>query len=329
LRYRRKEFISGIIFLIFLHVLLAHKLITAIVSFLGGFDSWAENTLLIRKIKAEGLVRIVMKSLFHCNWYTEVRRSPGGNLQASTSYLDTRREASAHLLADIHTFIIKEARLEEQRSLQPANIGSRQVPPLLGAAAYLSSGPVLKEAAAYLQDPLAVALFAETIKGIIQSERYLLPERGYASLEEFFLMWRGHGLDSCRLYSNLDRVTFGSYDPSRDLRPAGNLFVRFKSQTLYNLGPEHNLLVGYFSDSRHETSISLKLKGSIVAEAEGGFVRPPNPICQETDELLANLRGVDLLGLSKKEIAAILGKGQGCVHMIDLVNDCARVLTYI
>lgn len=270
-----------------------------------------------------------MKSLFHCNWYTEVRRSSNGNLQASTSYLDTRREASAHLITDIHTFVIKEARLEEQRSWNPANIGSRQVTPLLGATAYLSSGPVLKETAAYLQDPLAVALFAETIKGIIQSERHLLKERGYASLEDFFLMWRKQGLDSCRLYSNLDRVTFAAIDTSRDFRPAGNLFVRFKSQTLYTLGQEHNLLVGYFSDSRHETSISLKLKGSIVEEADGRFVRPPNPICQETDDLLANLRGIDLLGLSKKEIAAILGKGQGCVHMIDLVNDCVKILGYV
>ncbi|HWQ72330.1 MAG TPA: DUF2889 domain-containing protein [Desulfitobacteriaceae bacterium] len=270
-----------------------------------------------------------MKSLFQCNWYIEVGRSPNGQLKAKTSYLDTQREAAAHLLVDIKTFIIKDAWLEEQRTRDYYGSESRQVTPLLGSEAYLGAGPTLKKTAAFLKDTLAVALFAEAIKGIIQSERFLLAERGYASLEEFFLMWRTSGLNSCCLYSNLDRVTFGKPDRGRDERPLGNLFVRFKTQNLYSLpGEEQYLLTGYFSDSRHETSVNLKLKGSTVLEAEGGFVRPPNPICSEADAFLANLPGLDLKGLSKKEIAAVLGNGQGCVHLIDLVNDCAQMLAY-
>ncbi|MHB8126141.1 MAG: DUF2889 domain-containing protein [Desulfitobacteriaceae bacterium] len=270
-----------------------------------------------------------MKSLFQCNWYTEVSRGANGQLKATTSYLDTQREAAAHLLVDINTFTIKDARLEEQRSLESLSSRSRQVTPLLGSQAYLGAGPTLKETAAFLNDSLAVALFAESIKGIIQSERFLLKERGYASVEEFFLMWRKNGLDSCRLFSNLDRVTFSTIDQASYLRPEGFLFVRFKTQSLYSLGQEQYLLTGYFSDIRHETSVNLKLKGNTIMEADGGFVRPPNPICPEADTFLANLCGIDLKGLSKKEIASILGKGQGCVHMIDLVNDCAQMLGYI
>jgi Protein of unknown function (DUF2889). len=270
-----------------------------------------------------------MKSLFQCNWYIEVSRTGNGQLLAKTSYLDTQREAAAHLLVDITTFIIKDARLEEQRSIDSLGSKSRQVTSLLGSEAHLGAGPVLKKTAAFLNDPLAVALFAESIKGIIQAERFLLEERGYASLEEFFLMWRKAGLNSCRLYSNLDRVTFSSIDRASFLRPEGNLFVRFKTQSLYSLGQEQYLLTGYFSDIRHETSVNLKLKGSTVIEADGGFVRPPNPICPEADTFLANLPGIDLIGLSKKEVAAILGKGQGCVHVIDLVNDCVQMLGYI
>lgn len=270
-----------------------------------------------------------MKSLFQCNWYTEVSRTADRQLKAKTSYLDTQREAAACLLVDINTFIIRDAILEEQRSSESLGSRSRQVTPLLGSQAHLGAGPKLKETAVFLDDPLAVALFAESIKGIIQSERFLLEERGYASLEEFFLMWRKAGLNSCRLYSNLDRVNFRKIDRADYLRPEGNLFVRFKTQNLYSLGQEQYLLTGYFSDIRHETSVILKLKGTTVIEAEGGFVRPPNPICPEADTFLSNLPGVDLKGLAKKEIAAILGKGQGCVHMIDLVNDCAQVLGYI
>ncbi|MDD2233770.1 MAG: DUF2889 domain-containing protein [Desulfitobacteriaceae bacterium] len=270
-----------------------------------------------------------MKSLFQCNWYTEVNRTTNRQLKSKTSYLDTQREAAACLLVDTNTFIIGDAVLEEQRSFESIGSRSRQVAPLIGSQAHLGAGPNLKKTAAFLDDPLAVALFAESIKGIIQAERFLLEERGYASLEDFFLMWRKNGLNSCCLYSNLDRVAFNKIDRGDYLRPEGNLFVRFKTQNLYRLGQEQYLLTGYFSDSRHETSVILKLKGTTVIEADGGFVRAPNPICPEADIVLSNLLGVDLKGLAKKEIAAILGKGQGCVHMIDLVNDCTQILSYL
>jgi hypothetical protein len=271
-----------------------------------------------------------MKSLFQRNWYTEVRRSTTtGLLKVGSSYLDTQREAAAHLLVDIHTFIIKEALWEEPRALKPDSICSRQVTPLLGAEAYLGSSPALRETAAFLNDPLAVTLFSENIKGIIQTERHLLEERGYASPEEYYLKWVKNGLNSCRFFSNLDRVEITADNRTREFRPAGNLFVRFKNQNLYSLGEDQYLLTGDFSDSYHEVNVNLKLDGFTVEKADGGFVRAPNPVCREAQVFLSSLHGIDLRDHSKKEIAGILGKGQGCVHMIDLVHDCAQMLGFI
>jgi len=267
-----------------------------------------------------------MKSLFQRNWYTEVRRSDLGLLQAKTSYVDTNREAVAHLLVDVHSFIIKEALWEEQRSTETILARTREVTPLQGSEAYFSSGPALKEVAAFLKDPLAVALFSETVKGIIQAETFLFIERGYGSETEFDDKWTDFYIGSCRYYSNLDRVTKSWYEHVGESKRAGNLFVRFKTQSLFKLANGQYLLTGNLSDSFHEVNVRLKLDKFTVQEADGVLLRTPDIICREAASLLSNLHGINLRGIPKKELASILGKGQGCVHVIDLVSDCVQLL---
>jgi len=271
-------------------------------------------------------MELKMKNLFQRNWYTEVRRNDNGLLKAKTSYVDTYREAVAHLLVDVNSFIIKEALWEEQRASEPIPARTRLVTPLHGSEAYFSSGPSLKEAAAFLKDPLAVALFSETIKGIIQSETFLLNERGYSSEKEYDQKWKEFYSGSCRYYSNLDRVTQSWFEHVGESKRNGNLFVRFPTQSLFELGNAKYLLTGNLSDSFHEVNVRLQLNGFTVEDSDGVLLRSPDILCRESATLLANLKGVNILGKTKKELASILGKGQGCVHIIDLVNDCAQVL---
>lgn len=267
-----------------------------------------------------------MKNLFQRNWYTEVRRSDNGLLKAKTSYVDTYREAVAHLIVDVNSFIIREALWEEQRSSEPINVRSLQVTPLCGSEAYLSSGPALKEAALFLEDSLAVALFSETVKGIIQAETFLLNERGFTSEQDYEHKWMDFYSGSCRYFSSLDKVTQTWFDHVGESKREGNLFVRFKTQSFFDLGENRYLLTGNLSDSFHEVNVRLKLDGFIVEEADGVLLRTPDLICREAAALLTNLCGINLRGIAKKELAGILGKGQGCVHVIDLVSDCAYIL---
>ncbi|GAB6154598.1 hypothetical protein JCM17380_33480 [Desulfosporosinus burensis] len=267
-----------------------------------------------------------MKNLFQRNWYTEVRRSDNGLLKAKTSYVDTYREAVAHLIVDVNSFVIQEAWWEEQRSTEPINARTLQVTPLCGSEAYFSSGPALKEAAEFLKDPLAVALFSETIKGIIQAETFLLHERGFASEQDYENKWMNFYSGSCRFFSSLDRITKTWYDHVGESKRDGNLFVRFKTQSFFDLGNHQYLLTGNLSDSFHEVNVKIKLDGFIVAEADGVLLRTPDLICREATVLLVNLHGINLRRIAKKELAGILGKGQGCVHLIDLVSDCAYIL---
>lgn len=267
-----------------------------------------------------------MYSLFQRNWYTEVRRSDNGLLKAKTSYVDTYREAVANLIVDVNSFVIQEALWEEQRSSEPINARTLQVTPLCGSEAYFSSGPALKEVAAFLKDPLAVALFSETVKGIIQAETFLLNERGFTSEQDYEQKWMNFYSGSCCYFSSFDRVTKTWFDHVGESKREGNLFVRFKTQSLFGLGKDQYLLTGNLSDSFHEVNVRIKLDGFIVEEASGVLLRTPDLVCREAAALLANLHGTHLRGMGKKEIAGLLGKDQGCVHVIDLVSDCAQIL---
>lgn len=269
-----------------------------------------------------------MKNIFQRNWYTEVRRSEDGLLRAKTSYVDTNREAVAYLLVNANSFIIEKAIWEEQRSPKPIKVRNRLVTPLHGSEAYFSSGPALKAAAKFLEDPLAVALFSETVKGVIQAETFLVSERGYSSDKEYEEKWTNFFSGSCRYYSNLERVSKSWYEHIGESTRKGNLFVRFKTQSFFELEKEKYLLTGNLSDSFHEVNVSLKLNGFVVEEADGTLLRTPDAVCREAASLLSNLHGINLEGISKKEVANLLGKGQGCVHVIDTVSDCVPLLDW-
>lgn len=267
-----------------------------------------------------------MECLFRRNWYTSVRRG-NGELRSETSYVDTIREVAARLRVGLTDFVIRDAEWEEQRPVIP---GARKIHPvqvLRGKDSYFNSGSALRELASVTDDPLVIALFAETVKGVIQAETFLWEERGYPSAEEYDRSWEEFYSGSCRYYSNLDRVTKSWFQHVGETKREGNLFVRFKTQTLYSLANGKFLLDGNLSDSFHEVSVNFTLnKDMEVEKAEGNLLRTPDSVCKESAGFLKDLVGVKLKGVTKKEIANLLGKGQGCVHVIDVTFDAAQIL---
>lgn len=267
-----------------------------------------------------------MRNLFQRNWYTEVCHNDTYMLKAKTNYIDTYRETVAHLAADINSFVIKDAFLEEISSIESVNYSTRQVTPLNGAEAYHGSGAALKKAGEILKDPIAVALFAETIKGFIQAQNFLFKERGYESIEDYSSKRVKALAGTCRYFSNLDRATTSWNDNIGGGQRGISVFTRFKTQRFFDLGEDRYLLTGSLSDSLHEVNVRLTLKGVKVIEAEGEFLRTPDHLCYEAATLVNNLAGVNLREITKREITGILGDSQGCVHVVDLVNDCAQIL---
>lgn len=271
-----------------------------------------------------------MRCLFQRNWHSSVRFDEGQGEQellVEVTYCGTDREACARLFIDPQTLIIKDAYWEKYRTPGESGCQVLRIPQLSGMEAYFKAGPVLREALAPLQDSYAHSLFAEAVRGVIQAETYLFKERGFASTEAYQNYWDNNYVNTCRYYSNLDRVTQGWYDYIGYSERRGSLFNRIKTQHLY-LNGDYYLLTGNMTDSFHGVSVELELEKDKykVKSARGELVRAPDPVCAEAVDLMAGLAGKELAGLKKKDIAQRMGGGNGCIHLIDLVFDGLETL---
>lgn len=279
-----------------------------------------------------------MTNIFQRHWHTSVRLNPPTpgsavnvndtdaeidakqqtnteQLQAETIYCGTDCEVGARLRVDPISFKIMEATWETY-SL-PVTI--TDIPRLSGIEAYFNSGRAITEAVAHLGS-LSLALFKETVKGVIQSEVFLLEQRGYASAIDYNKYWDKFYLNTCRYYSNLDRIT-KVWDYS-DYTRTSVLFNRFVSQSVYTLPGGGYRVIATFSDSYHEMSVELKIDSNLlITKSDGILLRAPDVVCMESNVFLQQLEGYDANDPVKKQIALILGQGEGCVHLIDTVYE--------
>jgi len=282
-----------------------------------------------------------MINIYQRHWHTSARLEPltSGNaafaddtavinsgqqqkrqLMAETIYRGTDCEVGARLRVDPISFKIMEATWETY-SL-PVTI--TDVPGLRGIEAYFNSGPTISQVLAHL-GPLPIALFKETVRGIIQSETFLLNERGFVSAADYNKYWDKFYLNTCHYYSNLDRVS-KQWDYSEYTRTS-ILFNRFVSQSVYTLPGGGYRVVATFSDSYHELSIELDMDTNLnITKANGKLLRAPDDVCMEANVFLQQLEGYDANNPVKKQIAVVLGQGNGCVHLIDTVYDALEAI---
>lgn len=73
-------------------------------------------------------------------------------------------------------------------------------------------------------------------------------------------------------------------------------------------------------------NISLTVSGDLLQGVNGNTLRIPDAVCAESVMFLEKLAGINIRTVSKKEIAALLGKGDGCVHLIYIVYDSITTL---
>lgn len=268
-----------------------------------------------------------MECLMQCHWYMTVFRENEQYLMAETSYLDSRIERRAVMRVETHSLKIVEAWLE--RLGRPGDMLEKReyIEGLKGVPAYLGSGSQLKKGMQDIEDELERSLFNECVIGIVQAETFLFNERGYSSADEYSKSWEEFYAGSCRYYSNLDKIklSWGDY-----IGPTGrklNLFNRSKSQQLMRDDKGYLIINGSLIDSFHQVSSYLVLDQDMkVISAHGQLLRAPDKVCFDAATAMNNLIGKRLYGTSKKELANLLGAGQGCVHLIDLVYDSVKTL---
>ncbi len=245
----------------------------------------------------------------------EPGQQPKGELIAETIYCDTDCEVGARLRLDPNSFEIMEATWETY-SL-PVTI--TDLPGLRGAVAYFNSGPALTKALADL-GPVARTTFNETIGCVILSEPFLIKERGFASYAAYREYWDVIYLNACRYYSSLDTAS-ELWDFS-DYTRTSILFNRFASQSVFVLPGGGLRVIGTYSDTFHEISVEFDTESNLViTRAAGVLLRTPHAICPGTNVYLQQLTGYDAKNPVKKQLAKVLGQGDGCVHLIDTVYD--------
>lgn len=257
-------------------------------------------------------------------WHCAVTRPQRDLVRARTTYLTITMEAAAVLEVDPATLEIKQARwdiyrLEDGRPLTVA------IPALAGQTAYFGSGPVLRTALAGFH-PVAAGLFAETVRGVIQSETWLTRERHHGSMEDYDRAWAEAHRGSCRYYSNLDRVTRKWGEHVADQERSDVLFNRFKS-AVWHRPPQGDILISAaLADSFHDVGLTVRAAppAFTITEARGTVRRAPDAVCREAGALTAGLIGTSLTRTDKRTVAGILGGPQACVHLIDLTADVCR-----
>lgn len=268
----------------------------------------------------------MLECLFQRNWHLWVRTGEG-LLHAEATYCGTDGEYSARLQVLPQSFTVQNAQWEVYRT--PSGVVNKitELPRMKGLEAYFNSGQALREALSSLPESFAPALFADAVRAVIQSETFLFRERGYNSSDDYQDYWDKNFLNSCRYYSNLNRVKCLWYEHvGSDFRP-GNLFNRMKSQFLYTKGEGYHL-VGHLNDSFHGVTSELELArdGSTVLKARGEVLRAPDLVCNEAECYLEQLEGKSLAGLKKRNIAELLGGTEGCVHLFETVFDGMETL---
>lgn len=267
-----------------------------------------------------------MQCLYQRNFHTSAQASEDGLLFAQTSHCDAKGETIAKLRVNKNTFSIVDACLEVHRHCGAGEIIS--VKEFVGLEAYLGKGPQLRQAFKNIEEPLAGNLFSETVRGVIQAETFLYKERGYASSSQYSEYWNRMYVDSCRYYSNLDRVK-NSWDVyASGHERTGYLFLRAKTYFLYSTGPEELAIAGSINDTFHEMNSWLEVRGNKIWSAEATILRVPDQVCQESTQFMSNLAGADIDSLTKKELSGLLGTSQGCVHLIDMIDDSVNTLRF-
>ncbi|MCL6476873.1 MAG: DUF2889 domain-containing protein [Peptococcaceae bacterium] len=265
-----------------------------------------------------------MKSIHHSHWHTSVDIHGPESLYGRTIFLSTNIECAACLQVNIKTFRVEKAKWEIYRG--PDGPLSQDIGELEGVEAYIGSGEALRRA---MKDfgARALSLASETVRGIIQAETFTFRERGFTDIKSYDKFWEKMYLNSCRYYSNLNRVTCQWETHVSVHKRTNNLFNRFKGVSVSE-GSDIYYADASLTDSFHEVGVGVTLDKDhgTVTTVDCRLLRAPDRVCFEAGAFAQNLLGLKLTSMSKKEIAGALAGNQGCVHMIDLCSDLAAVL---
>lgn len=270
-----------------------------------------------------------MEIIYQKYLHSSVIAADKKQLIADCSLTGTDYDAIGRLTTDYYSYSIDDAWWEICRS--PANEfnGAGRAPELKGVEAYLGAGGALRKAVGAVAGGIPLVLLSECVKVVLQAETYMFADRGYPTSDAYELYWEEMYANACRYYSHLDRVNRHWLAEEADHYHNKSLFSRFLDCRVCRLSNGGRIVSGGFSDSVHELSVHMELDNSgAISVCSGNYLRAPDPVCRESITHIAGLTGKRPAELGKREVGGLLGGGQGCNHLVDLVyNMCETVIT--
>jgi len=263
---------------------------------------------------------------YHSNIFVTVRRISPELLLAQSVLLSTGCEATASITANTADFLIQEASWEIYRSSGSGEGGGRTVTELTGVEAYFDADQALR-AVGEKDGDIPRVLLTECVKGIIQAETYLFQDKGFPTAEIFEATSMNKSYaGSCRLYSNMERVTQTWYQYIADRKCGDALFNLCKTAVVRMAENGIFIAEGGFIDSFQELSVRLTVADGVVSDLNGEFLRAPDQICLGNMALLNSLMGQNIANLTERQVETYCGGSQGCSHIVDIVNHIINAL---
>jgi len=251
-------------------------------------------------------------------------REDAKTVRAVATYLSFAAEYTVQMTVEAGSFRILGGQWEVSRPTAELVCGKAAFPAsLIGAEAYLSFR-FPEDISAFMPKRI-VRLVRDCVRGLIQAETWLLPERGFASDSEYDAVFDDIYQGGCRAYSHPheDEETWMQY--VGEYRREWNLFNRTKTFVVDRDETSGQLRVsGSFCDSFHEMLVrfAASAKTGEVISSDFVFKRAPMSICFSCEELAQGLVGMRL-PLDKAQLAALAAGGEGCSHIFDLLCDLA------
>ena len=283
----------------------------------------------------------------------------------SDAYLNaTEFEGSASLRFKVDTFEITDAHWAIHRAPDPERRGEGIAEKLLGESAYIDDrrnsirvlpdysfvidynrppggweGIPDKKQGLLTEPPAEISpewknireLFNETLRGAYQGEAYLIEERGMGTLREYEAYWEKLKPGYCRPYVKGDMPALEEwpiYSGNVQHYRAYDLYNKYLHYAIMDNGDGLYYAAGSYSDSAHEMNIELTYDADgLIKDYDMTAVRVPFDRCRELDHLNpADVIGMNLRDISKRDIGKVLGGAEGCFHFVDILADIAVVI---
>lgn len=247
---------------------------------------------------------------------------------AKTLLVDRDWEVEAQLFVDLHTYQIKNATWQVLKGKEEHGTDLQTVDVLIGLSGYIQGKRELKRLLDKPCGTMMKYLFTECIDGLIQGETCVYEERGYECEEDYNHYWDELEKNGCRMYSHItadDKDWLDYADPRCRKK---NLFNRIKSCHVVDYGAKTNVARGMFSDSYHELNIEIGFheETGIILSCEIFFSRAPGKACFGNQIHKVMLIGKSIYEMQKIDVIDLLGRGEGCYHLVDITLDLLRLV---